>query len=114
MKRSRCSLTGSADTRKALYSVPVVWPGWMDGGGGSILGFRAMTLSQWRCRLCGFDRYHRVSVLRSSGARYETPFSACSQCSVMFLNATQFDAHSTSSPSVELPPVVTPLRRRRR
>jgi hypothetical protein len=29
-----------------------------------------MTLSQWCCRLCGFDRYHRVTVLRKTGARY--------------------------------------------
>jgi hypothetical protein len=73
-----------------------------------------MTLSQWRCRVCGFDRYHRVTVLRRSGTRYETPFNACSQCSVMFLNASQFDAHSTANPSVELPPIVTSLRRPRR
>jgi hypothetical protein len=72
-----------------------------------------MTLSQWRCRLCGFDRYHRVSVLRKGGVRYETPFSACSQCSVMFLNPAQFDVNSTANPSVQMPPVVTPLRRRR-
>jgi hypothetical protein len=37
--------------------------------------------------VCGFDRYHRVSVLLKTGARYETPFSACSRCSVMFTNA---------------------------
>ena len=71
-----------------------------------------MTLSQWRCRLCGFDRYHRVSVLRKNGARYETLFHACSGCSAMFLNPAQFDANSTASPNIELPPVVTPLRRR--
>jgi hypothetical protein len=73
-----------------------------------------VTLSQWKCRLCGFDRYHRVSVLRKTGARYETPFYACSRCSVMFLNASQFDANSTANPNVEAPPaVVTPMRRRR-
>jgi hypothetical protein len=73
-----------------------------------------MTLSQWRCRPCGFDRYHRVTVLRKSGARYETPFSACSQCSVMFLNPAQFDASSTAAPNVEAPSaVVAPMRRRR-
>jgi Transposase IS116/IS110/IS902 family len=27
-----------------------------------------MPLSQWRCRRCGFDRYHCVSVLRKNGA----------------------------------------------
>lgn len=72
-----------------------------------------MTLSQWRCRLCGFDRYHRVSVLRKTGTRYETPFHACGQCSVMFMNPAQFDANSTANPSIEMPPIVTPLRRRR-
>lgn len=73
-----------------------------------------MTLTQWRSRLCGFDRYHRVSVLRKNGARCETAFFACSRCSVMFLNAVQFDANSTANPNVEAPPaVVTPMRRRR-
>ena len=72
-----------------------------------------MTLTQWRCRICGFDRFHRVSVMRRNGTRYETEFSACSQCSVMFLNAARFDAHSTLAPSVEFPPVVSPLRRKR-
>jgi hypothetical protein len=73
-----------------------------------------MTLSQWRCRLCGFDRYHRVTVLRKSGARYDTPFNACSQCSVMFLNPAQFVTNSTTAPNVEaLPAVVTPMRRKR-
>ena len=72
-----------------------------------------MTLSHWRCRLCGFDRYHRVTVLRKTWVRYETPFNACSQCSVMFLIPVQFDANSTANPSVEMPPVVTPMRRKR-
>jgi hypothetical protein len=35
------------------------------------------------------------------GVRYETPFSACSQCSGMFLNPAQFDANSAANPSVE-------------
>jgi hypothetical protein len=69
---------------------------------------------QWRCRICGFDRCHRVSVLRKTGVRYETPFLACSQCSVMFTNASQFDANSTANPNIEMPPLVTALRRRRR
>jgi len=70
----------------------------MDGRRPGSLRSRAMTLSKWRCRVCGFDRSHRVTVLRKSGARYETPFSACSQCSVMFLNPAQFDANSTAAP----------------
>lgn len=53
-------------------------------------------------------------MLRPTGARYETPFYACSRCSVMFLNASQFDANSTANPKVEAPPVVTEMRRRRR
>jgi hypothetical protein len=69
---------------------------------------------QWRCRISGFDRYHRLSVLRKTGARYETPFYACSQCSVMFLNPAQFDSDSTANANVEAPPaVVTPMRRKR-
>lgn len=79
-----------------------------------LLTIRCVTLFQWKCRLCSFDRYHQVSVLRKTGARYETPFYACSQCSVMFLNASQFDANSTANPNVEAPPaIVTAMRRRR-
>ncbi|MGH7867747.1 MAG: hypothetical protein ACREP9_09000, partial [Candidatus Dormibacteraceae bacterium] len=37
-----------------------------------------------------FERYHRVSVMRKNGSRYETQFFSCGQCSVMFLNPTQF------------------------
>jgi hypothetical protein len=85
----------------------------MDGRRPGSLRSRAMTLSQWRCRVCSFDRYHRVTVLRKSGARYETPFSACSQCSVMFLNPAQFAANSTAAPNVEAAQaVVTPMRRK--
>lgn len=28
--------------------------------------------SVWRCRICAFERYHRVSVMRKNGSRYET------------------------------------------
>jgi hypothetical protein len=48
--------------------------------------------SQWRCRICRFERYHQVSVLRKDGSRYETSFYACSACSVMFLNPANFNA----------------------
>jgi hypothetical protein len=68
----------------------------------------------WRCRICAFDRYHRVSVIKRNGSRYETQFFACSQCSVMFLNASQFNVFSTTAPNIEMPPIVTPLRRGRR
>lgn len=86
----------------------------MDGHSAGFLRFAPMTLAQWKCCICGFDRYHRVSVLRKTGARFATPFCACSRCSVMFLNAAQFDANGTANPNVEAPPtVVTPMRRRR-
>jgi hypothetical protein len=41
----------------------------MDASNAVFLRSCSMTLSQWRCRLCGFDRYHRVTVLRKTGAR---------------------------------------------
>ena len=51
--------------------------------------------------------------MRKNGVRYETPFHACSGCSTMFLNPAQFDAQGTAAPNIEMPPVVTQLRRRR-
>jgi hypothetical protein len=75
------------------------------------------TADQWRCRLCSYERYHRVSVLRKDGSRYDTSFFAWSQCSVMFLNPEQWNGCSSAHPgvNVEAPPdVVTPMRRRRR
>lgn len=62
----------------------------MDGCSNPNLRSRAM--AQWRCRLCGFKRYHRVAVLRKNGQRYETSFFACSGCAVMFLNDSTFNA----------------------
>lgn len=67
----------------------------------------------WHCRVCGFNRYHRVSVLRKNGTRYETSFYACSACSVMFLNDRQFDTASSVSPGIEIPPIVIPIRRKK-
>lgn len=68
----------------------------------------------WRCRVCGFERFYRVSVVKRNGQRYETSFLACSGCSVMFLNENQFNAIGQSIPNVEAPPsVVTPVRRSR-
>lgn len=63
------------------------------------------SVASWHCRVCGFDRYHQVTVMRKSGSRYETNFSACSGCSVMFLNPTRFNVYAR-----ELPSVVTPLK----
>ena len=88
----------------------------MDDGQAGCLGWAmhaAMSVSSsaWRCRLCGFERYHRVCVMRRNGSRYETEFFACSQCSVMFLNPHQFNALGHAAPGVELPPSITPLRR---
>jgi hypothetical protein len=47
-----------------------------------------------------------VTVVRKNGARYETSFYACSQCSVLFLNPLQFNQFSDAAPNVELPNVV--------
>jgi hypothetical protein len=41
---------------------------------------------QWKCRICGFERYHQVSVPRKTGPRDKTSFYARSLYSVMFLN----------------------------
>jgi hypothetical protein len=71
-------------------------------------------VGSWKCRLCGFGRYHRVAVLRSNGTRYETSFFACSGCSVMFLNDSTFNAWHAITAEAELPVVVTALRKRRR
>jgi hypothetical protein len=70
-------------------------------------------MSQWRCRLCGFERHHRVAVLKKNGQRYETAFFACSGCSVMFLNDSTFNGLHAVAAAVEVAAIVTPLRRRR-
>ena len=71
------------------------------------------TTGQWRCRTCGFDRWHIVTVKRKNGALYTTSFYACSQCSVMFLNPEQFNAFSDAAPNVEMPTVIAlPARRK--
>ncbi len=70
---------------------------------------------QWRCRICDYDRYHRISVPRKNGSKYETAFYACSKCSVMFLNPAQWSSDGDAPVNIEAPPqVVTPLRRPRR
>ena len=71
-----------------------------------------VSCSAWRCRICNYERFHRVAVLRKNGTRYETAFFACSQCSVMFLNPAQLDVYSTANPNIEFPPIATPLRKR--
>jgi hypothetical protein len=70
-------------------------------------------MTQWRCRLCGFERYHRVAVLKKNGQRYETAFFACSGCSVMFVNDATFDGLHPVAADVEVPSSVTQLRWRR-
>jgi hypothetical protein len=72
----------------------------------------APDVAQWKCRICGFDRWHNISVRRKSGALYTTSFYACSGCSVMFLNPAQFNAYSNAAPNIEMPRVVA-LRSRR-
>ena len=76
-------------------------------------GEMGRTTGQWRCRICGFERYHVVTVKRRSGALYTTSFYACSGCSVMFLNPEQFNAFGDAAPNVEMPTVISlPARRR--
>jgi hypothetical protein len=64
------------------------------------------TTYQFQCRVCGFERYHQITVSRKNGAQYVTSFYACSRCSVMFLNPHQFNSFSDESPNVEMPKVV--------
>jgi hypothetical protein len=71
-------------------------------------------MAQWRCRLCGFTKYHRVAVLKKSGQRYETSFFACSGCSIMFENDTTFNDLHPVTPEVDAAAVVVALGRRRR
>ena len=66
----------------------------------------APDVAQWKCRLCGCDRWHHVSVRRKNGAIYQTSFYACSACSVMFLNPAQFNELGHAAPNIEMPKVV--------
>jgi hypothetical protein len=70
-------------------------------------------MAQWRCRVYGFARYHRVAVLKRNGQRNETAFYPCSGCSVMFLNDSTFNDLHPVEADVEVSTVVTPIRRRR-
>jgi hypothetical protein len=63
-------------------------------------------VAQWQCRICGYDRWHHVTVKRKSGADYPTSFYACAGCSVMFLNPAQFNALRPAPPHVGMPNVV--------
>ena len=67
---------------------------------------------QWRCRICGFDRWHVVTVKRKNGTLYTTSFYACAGCSVMMLNPAQFNALGSAAANVEMATVVA-LRSRR-
>jgi hypothetical protein len=72
----------------------------------------ASATDQWQCRICDFERHHKISVVRKNDARYETSFYACSQCSTMFLNPFQFNKHSAENPNIEMPKLVRlPARR---
>jgi hypothetical protein len=70
------------------------------------------TTSQWKCRICGFDRWHVITVKRKNGSLYETSFYACSGCSVMFLNPDSFNALGEAPPNIEMPKVVALAGRR--
>lgn len=74
---------------------------------------RSGAVAQWRCRVCGFTKHHRVAVLKKNGQRYETAFFACSGCSVMFTNDSTFNALHAVAADVDGPAVVLPMRRRR-
>jgi hypothetical protein len=52
-----------------------------------VRSWRLPTIRPWHrgeMQALRFDRYHRVSVLRKNGTRYETAFFACCGCSVFF------------------------------
>jgi hypothetical protein len=67
---------------------------------------------RWKCRVCGFDRWHNVSVRRKNGVLYNTSFYACSGCSVMFLNPAHFNTYSDAPANVEMPNIARlPARR---
>ena len=72
------------------------------------LGFDAVGRStgQWRCRICGLDRWLVVTVKRKNGALYTTSFYARSHCSAMILNPEQFNAFDDAAPNVEMPTVI--------
>ena len=63
----------------------------------------------WRCRSCGFNHWHKVTVLKKNNVRYETSFYACSQCTVMFLDPQQYNSYSDAAPNIAIPNVL-PLR----
>jgi hypothetical protein len=87
----------------------------MDAFGREFLPSRSM--AQWKCRVCGFTQYHQVSVLRPNRTRYTTSFYACSGCTTMFLNPETFNGWhplKCEDTAVQFPPIVTPLRQRRR
>jgi hypothetical protein len=65
------------------------------------------TTGQWRCRICGFDRWHGVTVKRKTGTLYTMSFYACSGCSVMFLNPEQFNAFGDAPPNIEMAKVIS-------
>jgi hypothetical protein len=68
------------------------------------------TTGQWRCLICTFERWHVVTVKRTTGALYTTSFYACS---AMFLNPEQFNAHGHAAPNLEMPTVISlPARRK--
>jgi len=67
----------------------------------------APDVAQWKCRVCGFDRWYNVTVRRKSGAIYQTSFYACAGCSAMFMNPAQFNEFGNAAPNVQMPRVVS-------
>jgi hypothetical protein len=70
------------------------------------------TSGEWRCRGCGLDRWHVVTVKRRKGALYTKCLYACSGCAVMFLNPEVFNALGDARPNVEMPNVISLTARR--
>lgn len=52
----------------------------------------SLGIHQWQCRVCGYERFHRVVVPKGNNTYYTTQFHACSRCSVMFLLPASFNA----------------------
>jgi hypothetical protein len=64
---------------------------------------RSGDATNWKCRVCGFERFYRVVVTRANNQQYHTQFFACSQCQVMFHNPANFNSYN-DKPIVDVRP----------
>ena len=55
----------------------------------------------FRCRLCGCNRYVLISAQREGGYWYDTPFFKCCGCSVMFEDPLDFAGLRLYAPGTE-------------